>query len=300
MVGSLKVWAAASVAATALVVGGQSAKAELVYGITFDNNLFSFDSATPNVINTGVYVSGLQTNEFIQTIDFRPATGELYALGSTNRVYKLDTASAVATQVGPGPFTPALNGAAYGMDFNPTVDRIRVHSNANQNLRLHPDLGTVAANDPNLYYAVGDSGAGLDPNIVATAYTNNDNNPATGTQLYSIDSVRDTLNLHALGAGDPAGSFAQMTTVGTLRNAAGTTIPFGDYSGLDISPSGTAFAHWNNAGGLFGTVDLATGIVTTTGTMGGGLFVRDIAVVIPEPTSLALLGVAGLVARRRK
>lgn len=299
MVGSLKVWAAASVAAAALAVGGQSAKAELVYGITFDNNLFSFDSATPNVINTGVYVSGLQTNEFIQTIDFRPLTGQLYALGSTNRVYTIDTATAVATAVG-GPFTPALNGAAYGMDFNPTVDRIRVHSNANQNLRLFPATGLVAATDPNLYYAAADPGAGLDPNIVATAYTNNDTDPTTGTQLYSIDSVRDTLNLHSLGAGDPAGSFAQMATVGTLRNAAGATIPFGDYSGMDISPSGTAFVHWNNASGLFGTVDLATGIVTTTGTMGGGLLVRDIAVVIPEPTSLALLGVAGLVARRRK
>jgi hypothetical protein len=300
MVGSMKVWAATAVAATALAVGGQSAKAELVYGITFDNNLFSFDSATPNDILTGVYVSGLQSNEFIQAIDFRPATGQLYAIGSTNRVYTLNTATAVATLVG-GPFTPPLNGTAYGSDFNPTVDRIRIHSNADQNLRLFPTTGLVAATDPNLYYAAGDSGAGLDPNIVATAYTNNFAG-ATTTQLYSIDSVRDTLNLHSLGAGDPAGSFAQMTTVGTLRNAAGATIPFQDYSGMDISPSGTAYVHWNNAAGLFGTVDLATGIVTTTGNMGGGAFVRDIAVVIPEPASMGLMGlaVAGLVARRRK
>lgn len=301
MVGSLKVWAASAIAAAAIFAGAQSAKAELVYGITFDNNLFSFDSATPNTILTGVYVSGLQANEFIQTIDFRPATGQLYAIGSTNRVYTIDLTSATATAVG-GPFAPALNGTAYGMDFNPTVDRIRVHSNANQNLRLNPVTGATAAVDPNLYYAVGDAGAGLDPNIVATAYTNNDNDPTTGTQLYSIDSVRDTLNLHALGPGDPAGSFAQMTTVGTLRNAQGNTIPFGDYSGMDISPSGTAFVHWNNASGLFGTVDLATGIVTTTGTMGGGFFVRDIAVIIPEPASMGVLGfgVVGLLARRRK
>jgi hypothetical protein len=114
--------------------------------------------------------------------------------------------------------------------------------------------------------------------------------------------VRDTLNLHANGVGDPSGSFAQMTTVGILRNAAGATIPFQDFAGFDISPSGVAYVSWNNAAGLFGTVDLATGVVTTIGNMGGGIPVRDIAVVIPEPGSLALLGAAaiGLTARRRK
>jgi hypothetical protein len=272
-----------------------TANAELVYGITFDNNLFSFDSATPNNIITGMYVTGLQNNEYIQTIDFRPATGELYAIGSTNRLYKLNTATAVATQVGAVPFSPALNGVAFGMDFNPTVDRIRLHSNANQNLRLHPDTGAVVAVDPNLVYASGDPGFGLDPNIVASAYTNNDNDPTTGTTLYSIDSVRDTLNVHSGAPG-----FETMTTVGGLTNAQGQTINFGDYSGFDVSPSGTAFVHWNNASGLFGTINLNTGQITTIGTMGGGAFVRDIAVIIPEPASMALaIGALGLLARRR-
>jgi hypothetical protein len=286
---SFKVWAASAVVA-ALSVGGTTANAELVYGITFDNNLFSFDSATPNNVLTGVYVSGLQTNEFIQAIDFRPATGELFALGSTNRVYTLNTSTAAATAVG-GPFTPALNGVAYGMDFNPTVDRIRVHSSSNQNLRLNPITGAVAFTDPNLFYAAGDPGAGLDPNVVATAYTNNDNDPNTGTTLYSIDSVRDVLVTHSGAPG-----FAEMTTVGALG------VPFGDYAGFDISPSGTAFVHWNNANALFGTINLATGAVTSTGNIGGGLFVRDIAVVIPEPGTLGLVGLAamGLMVRRRK
>jgi len=290
LVGSLKVLAASAVAVAALLVGGQSAKAELVYGITFDNNLFTFDSATPNNVLTGVYVGGLQSNEFIQAIDFRPATGQLFALGSSNRVYTLDTATGAATGVG-GPFTPALNGLAYGMDFNPTVDRIRVHSNANQNLRLNPITGAVAFTDPNLFYAAADSGAGLDPNVVASAYTNNVAG-ATSTTLFSIDSVRDTLNRHQGAPG-----FAEMVTVGPLA------VNFGDYSGFDISGiTGTAFVHWNNASALFGTINLTTGAVTTTGTIGGGLFVRDITVVVPEPASLSLVGLAvgGLISRRRK
>ncbi|MDW8263628.1 MAG: DUF4394 domain-containing protein [Phycisphaerales bacterium] len=291
---SMKKWAVATVAGV-LVAGGQAAQAELVYAITFDNNLFSFDSESPQNVLTGVYVSGLQPNEFIQGIDFRPLTNELYAIGSTNRMYVLNTTTGAATPVGSGPFTPPLNGVAFGVDFNPTVDRIRVHSNANQNLRLHPVTGAVVAVDPNLYYAASDSGAGQDPNIVASAYTNNFAG-ATTTTLFSIDSVRDVLVRHQLGSGDPAGSFAEMVTVGPLG------VNFGDYSGFDISPSGQAYVHWNNAGGLFGTINLATGAVTSRGTMGGGPFVRDIAVVIPEPASLGLMGLAvgGLFVRRRR
>jgi hypothetical protein len=291
---SFKVWAASTVAAAALAVGGATANAELVYGITFDNNLFTFDSATPQNIITGVYVTGLQENEFIQGIDFRPATGELYAVGSTNRVYTINVTTAAATAVG-GPFVPPLNGVAYGVDFNPTVDRIRVHSNANQNLRLNPVTGLVAATDPNLRYAAGDPGAGQDPNQVATAYINNFAG-STSTTLFSIDSVRDVLVRHQNGAGDPAGSFAELVTVGPLG------VPFGDYAGFDVSPSGQAYVHWNNAGGLFGTINLATGAVTSLGTMGGGFFVRDIAVVIPEPATASMLGLAaaGLLARGRR
>lgn len=291
---SFKLWAASTVAAAALAAGASSANAELVWGITFDNNLFSFDSATPGNVLSGVYVNGLRPNEFIQGIDFRPATGELYAVGSTNRVYTIDTATGLASSLA-GPFTPALNGVAFGVDFNPTVDRIRVHSSSNQNLRLNPVTFLTAAVDPNLYYAAGDPGAGLDPNIVATAYINNFAG-ATSTTLFSIDSARDVLVRHQLGAGDPAGSFAEMVTVGPLG------VPFGDYAGFDVSPSGTAFVHWNNANALFGTINLATGAVTSTGSIGGGLFVRDIAVVIPEPASAGLLGLAaaGLLVRGRR
>jgi hypothetical protein len=33
------------------------------------------------------------------------------------------------------------------LDFNPTVDRIRLVTASGQNLRLHPELGTVVATD---------------------------------------------------------------------------------------------------------------------------------------------------------
>src|SRR6186713_1397243 len=64
--------------------------AELIYGIANQapaTALLTWDSASPNNIQSGVFVTGLQANETVLGIDFRPATGQLYALGSTSRLY---------------------------------------------------------------------------------------------------------------------------------------------------------------------------------------------------------------------
>ena len=79
-----------------------------------------------------------------------------------------------------GPFG-ALNGTAFGFDFNPTVDRIRIVSNAGQNLRLHP---IPVGSWPPM--------ARLTPSgsVTAAAYTNN-RAGATTTTLYDIDTATD-------------------------------------------------------------------------------------------------------------
>ena len=61
-----------------------------------------------------------------------------------------------------------------------------------QNVRLSVDNG-LATQDTALAYAVGDPGFGTAPSIGGTAYTNSDNDPATGTVLYAIDARRDAL-----------------------------------------------------------------------------------------------------------
>src|SRR4030095_15839230 len=104
-----------------------------------------------------------QGGENVLGIDFRPATGELYGLGSTSRLYRIDIANGAAVQVGAGPFSPLLSGTDFGFDFNPQSDRIRVVSDAEQNLRLNPDTLATFVD------------AALNPagNVVAAAYTNN-------------------------------------------------------------------------------------------------------------------------------
>lgn len=283
----------ASAVTAALVAAPSRSDAALIYGVTFDNNLFSFDSAAPGNLLSGVAISGLQSNEFIQGIDFRP-NNVLYGIGSTNRVYTINPATGVATPVGAGFAPPPLNGTAFGVDFNPVADRIRVHSDIQQNLRLHPDTGLVAATDPNLLYVAADIRAGQDPNIVATAYT-----PASqgSTTLYSLDAGFDQLNIHSGAPG-----FENMATVAALTNAVGGgAINLGAYTGFDIDPNGVAHIHWNNASALYGTLNLATGQVSNIATIGAGLFVRDITTVIPEPAAVGLLAAMGAmsVVRRR-
>ncbi len=110
--------------------------AATVYGLTTNNALVMFDSATPGAIIGSVSVSGLAGGQVFRGIDFRPVDGGLYGVSSDNRLYRINTATGAASAIGAaGQF--ALTGSAFGFDFNPTVDRIRVTSNADQNLRLN-------------------------------------------------------------------------------------------------------------------------------------------------------------------
>src|SRR5262245_59367216 len=61
-----------------------------MFALTTSNTLLRFDSAAPSTILGTVAVSGLQAGEELLGIDFRPATGQLYGLGSTSRLYMID------------------------------------------------------------------------------------------------------------------------------------------------------------------------------------------------------------------
>src|SRR5438477_7893215 len=67
-----------------------SVRAETIIALTSGNHLVSFDHATPGTLTSMVQVTGLQPGVRLLGIDFRPATGGLYALGSTSRLYELN------------------------------------------------------------------------------------------------------------------------------------------------------------------------------------------------------------------
>lgn len=235
-----------------------------IFAVTSANNLLRFTSATPGTIVGSVAITGLQSGETVLGIDVRPATRQIFALGSTGRLYMLNPRTGVATFV--STLSTAPSGASFGVDFNPVPDRLRSTSDTDQNLRTNVDTGAVLV-DGALAYATGDVNAGQNPNIVGSAYTNNFAG-ATTTTLYGIDS-----NLDILVRQDPPNA-------GTLNTVGPLGVNTSDAVGFDIANgSGTAFAVLTVGGtaGLY-TINLTTGAATLVGNVGGTETIRGIAV----------------------
>ena len=255
--------------------------AELFYGVDAANRLVTFSGQTPTSI-TRTPFTGLPAGEQVVGLDVRPANKQVVALGSTSRLYRIDVATGAAAPIGTTAFAPALAGASFGFDFNPTVDRIRLTTDARPNLRLHPDTGATAAIDGQLSYAAGDAGAAATPRIVASAYTNSVAG-ATTTQLFDLDAGRDALVLQ-----NPPNN-GTLVTIGSLG------IDIGDNAGFDISAvDGVAYAAvqigQSSASQLF-TVNLGTGAATLVGRIGGGSPLRALAAAGSAPADTAAPGV---------
>ena len=194
--------------------------AEKAWGIDSRALLFRFDTDRPQFLTDLMIVRGLRPGEQLLAIDFRPATGQLYALGSTSRLYTIERETGIAKPVGSGaPFTPALDGTQFGFNFNPTVDRIRVTSNTGQNLRLNPDTGATAAVDAALNFADGSK-----PQVIASAYTNSFLG-ATSTVLYNIDAGKKAVVSQAPPNDGVLGSIKPLLN-----------LDFSGIAGFDISP----------------------------------------------------------------
>ncbi len=117
-----------------IVVGGS--------GVTL--RLLSTDNYS---LGPDLAITGLQVGEKIEAIDTRPNTSILYGYSDQNRLYTLDTNTGVATQVGA---QLALTGLVADIDFNPTVDRLRIVTNNGENVRVDPDTGVIVGTDTNM------------------------------------------------------------------------------------------------------------------------------------------------------
>jgi hypothetical protein len=280
-----------ALACLAIFAFSAPASAELIYGIAAvgnATNLVSFDSEDPTDLLSATFVTGLQPNETILGIDVRPATRQLYALGSSSRLYTLNPATGAVTPVG-GQLTPLLNGFSFGFDFNPVIDRIRVVSETNKNLVLDPNTGAMQLVATDLAYSNPSIG---DPNVVHSAYSNNRPGALT-TQLYGIDTHFNVL-------------VTQANNTGVLNIVNGIGFGGNSLGGFDISGvSGIAYAvlinQQESVSGLY-TIDLTNGVTVKRGVIDGGLAITAMTVaLIPEPSTAALFGfvVGGIFLRRR-
>jgi hypothetical protein len=180
--------------------------------LTTTGTLQTYNARNLSTAQNSKNITGLQTGEVIIAIDYRPANGQLYGLGSSSRIYTA--------------FSPILSGTVAGFDFNPTVDRIRIVTSTGQNLRVHPETGAVAFTDGSINGVAGVA-------ISSVAYTNSMAG-ATTTVLFDIDATANKLYRQ-----DPPNE-GKIVEVGNLGlPAAGTD------SSFDISSDGTAIASVN-------------------------------------------------------
>jgi hypothetical protein len=203
----------------------------------------------------------------------------LYGLSNFALTYTIDPQSGIATRLPVGSPTgnAFIANAAFGFDFNPQVDRIRIVNNFDQNYRLVPGDGSLAGLDLTLAFNTNppDANAGQNPSVVGSAYTNNFAGTLS-TILYGIDS-----KLNILVTQNPPNN-GVLNTVGALRDeATQTTVDVTNDLGFDIfgcDPIGliAATRPGDTASRLY-RVNLATGAVVQVGVIGGGGFIRGIA-----------------------
>lgn len=259
---------------------------QLVYAVTANNSLISFDSELPGVIRSITPVTGVFAAQPLAGLDFRPATGELYAIGYNNtsgmaRLYTIDLATGAATAVGADSVMVQAGLGAVTFDFNPTVDRIRLMGANNANFRLHPVTGAVVATDGTLSYAIGDVNAAADPAVGAGAYTNSFNG-STSTTLYDYD-----YELNVLSSQIPPnnGTLNTIGSSGIIVNAMNPSIDL-DIFYAYADGSNTAYLSANTGSGTndnFYKVDLTNGAASLVGSIGLGIPVRNMAVVLDTP-----------------
>lgn len=226
----------------------------MLVATTSQNQLLTFNARNPDRLKDIQAITGLPAGVTLRGIDFRPKTGDLYGVGSDSVVYRVNPSTGIAIAEGPA-FTPALRGRAFGVDFNPVVDKIRVVSDDRQNLRLNVDEGTVLSADADLNPGT--------PMVVAAGYENSSFNvtqPAA-TVLHVIDAASDSLLTQ-----NPPNN-------GTLTSPRKLKVDVGLNAGFDIAGEDNlgylANARSGRGSELY-TVDVATGRTRSLGRIGGG------------------------------
>jgi hypothetical protein len=251
-----------------------------------NNNLVAFDTSNPDNPGAAIAITGLGAGETLVGTDVRPQNGKLYGLtsnGSAVRLYVISPQTGVATALTPAPVqfddgagnAVPITGTNFGLDFNPTVDRLRVVTDSGRNFRINPNTGTLidsSTTSPGVNADAAINGASTV--VDATAYTNNAPN-VTATTQYTLNAASDTLSIQ-----NPPNSGTQTAPLAVTLG--GARLDFTAVNGFDIptgvnvttsntAATGQAFAALTVGGstGLYG-IELSTGAATLVGAIGTG------------------------------
>lgn len=249
-------------------------------------SLVRFSPLTPGAATT-VGITNLTAGETLVALDMRPATGQIYGLGinataDNGTLYLIDPQGGALTVIGTAGLIayadaagvpvdlpdPATTG--YDIDFNPTVDRLRVVTGSGLNMRVNPLTGGAVDGNAGVANTNTDGSVnGATTTVHATAYTNSFAGTTVTTQ-YTLDAVTDSLYIQ-----NPPNNGTQ--TSGLPITLGGSPLDFTSPVGFDILSSVTVSASsavamgdgflTASVGGTSGIyrVNLSTGVATSLG-----------------------------------
>ncbi|MBC8161786.1 MAG: DUF4394 domain-containing protein [Roseiflexaceae bacterium] len=249
-----------------------------------------------------VAITGVTAGEKLVGIDARPATGQLYALGvnaaaNTASVYVLDPQLGAATVVGTASQIAFVDAAGapvdlpadgYGIDFNPTVDRLRVVTGSGLNFRINQLTGVGV--DGNLNNtATPPAGINTDgpinggaTGVEGTAYTNAEAG-ATATTQYALGATTNSLFIQNLPNSGTQTAGMMVTLNGAVLDfdaANGFDIPQGvNVAASNAAAVGQGYAALTAAGATeLYQIDLSSGVANQVGPIGSGAAVNGLVI----------------------
>jgi PKD repeat protein len=285
-----------------------TAPAANAHALVNGNGIAAFATSFASGLETPLALTGVDAGDVIVSIDRRPQNGFLYGLGfnataGTVRLYAISGTTGVAAPVGatgmfvgPDGTTPVPVGAgantAFGMDFNPTVDRVRVVNGAGQNFRINPNTGAFVDGNGTVANINMDGAInGAASSAQETAYTNSAPN-ATLTTQYTLDRDSDQVCIQ-----NPpnAGTQSQCLALGGRLDA---VLGFDIAPGVDTATANapvtagiaTAVVRREGQGGeSLARIDLTSGALTDLGAIGGG---GISGVAIQQPAATPFIGLS--------
>lgn len=259
----------------------------------FSNRLMTFNSNAPGTFTSNIPITGLNAGEQLVGIDFRPADGLLYGVGTTgssSRLLRINTTSGAVTAVGTGFTSPALpTSTFYGIDFDPINDQLRLVTFTDLNIRIDPNTGTVAGVDTNLAFVVGDPNFGDNPAVDMIGYD------LSGT-LFGIETSNPVFVRIGAVIGSNADEIERndqslSANTGQLRTIGPTGPPLNRSGGMKfvaIPGMPTTAECYATLNGILARINVSTGAATNVGSLPSSPSVDGIAIrpasVTPSPT----------------
>lgn len=197
--------------------------ASTFYALSDNNTIYELDLRNPQRTGNAIRIETTKPDEKILSIDFRPATGQLFALSDDKVFYSVNISPNRISKPFPvnrkTEVEADLTASTVSFDFNPVTDQIRLVTSKGENVRLDPASGMLDRQSGN------PKGVST-PHVGAVAYSNNYSG-ATSTSLYGIDTAEDRLVQY----GNPDAITLQ--TVGSLG------VDIAEVGGFDIIPKST-------------------------------------------------------------